>query len=155
MIEGVRLLPWVAAQHRLTPSAKTYDCTYCQQTLTREQRQHLRCGWIAGGVRRDSPEATTETAFGDWPQFQTWRGVQGAAIGGRLGPAVCPGYSTQLPIVQECARWWGWESRGVLPMQVETRELVVTPEVLDLADLFASEMGCAEAWELQERSNRR
>lgn len=154
VIEGVRLLPWVAVHERLTPSAKIYDCETCQASMSRDERLHLRCGWIPGGVTRETPDAITERAYGEWPPFQTYRGIRGRAVGGKLGPMVCPGYTKFLPEVTEVARFWGWEKRGIVAHQIEARGITLTDFFLDLADVFASEMASAESFEVEERTKR-
>lgn len=124
------------------------------ETTPYEYRRHLRCGWISGGVERAHPEARTERVLGEWRAPLVRRGVTGSAIGGELGPKVCPGYTIKLPQVREIARWWGWEKRGVLDIQIERRDLLVTEDVLDLADVFSSEAAQAESWETEQRMER-
>jgi len=138
-------------QRREAPQA--YDCTSCKKTVPLDQRKHLRCGWIKGGVVRD--EDDHEKVFGDWKKPLMYRGVRGSTYGGRLGPTTCPGYSCGLPQVIEVARAWGWEKRGSLAFQIEAREWLVTPAFLDLVDLFSSEQAESERWDFEQRHKKK
>jgi hypothetical protein len=77
--------------------------------------------------------------------------VRGTAIGGKLGPAVCPGYTIRLPEVQDVARFWAWEKRGVVELHARERALRLSSTFLDLTDVFAGEAALAERFESEER----
>lgn len=97
----------------------------------------MRCGWVPD--REWAP---------DDQQTRGWGMIEGSS----LQPTTCPGYTSQLPEVQEAARAWGWNERGGFVQRYQALGLPINEDLSDLVDVFAGEQAVAEAWELRQRS---
>lgn len=95
------------------------------------------CGWQHTS-KRTAPDASVVVGYS------------------RLTPTVCPGYSTQLPGVEETIRAYGWAERG--QVEVYTAPYRPTPKLVALVDVLASSVQRVEAQEIadaREESKRR
>lgn len=131
MIEGVRLLPYVATSERLGRRYFWQDCSKCKSNPHIE-RERFRCGFL--------PRSRW---IGPTPAGVLY--VPGTAL---KDPLCCPGYLAQLPAVHEVARAWGHWDKG----QLWQRYTDPPEQLVELVELFNQERAGAESYYLDEKS---
>lgn len=125
------LLPWLAANERLK-GREMYECGACMRAYNKHHRKMMKCGHI--------PQR-------EWLPTRDLRVVPGAPLIDDKPPAVCPGYTKRLPVVQEAARAWAYWEKG----QLQLRHPQPTEMLMTLIDVFAGQNAMAQAWESEER----
>ncbi len=106
MIEGLRFLPQVQAQR--DEGGWYLTCDDCN--LDRPHRRIFRCGWL--------PAVERTGGMGEFP-----------------GAAICPGYTTALPDVEEAYRALSWRRDGQLGELYDVPLTSLLRLCVDLADV--------------------
>jgi hypothetical protein len=115
-----------------------YNCDDCQEASDYNMRRRLRCGFIPRG---------RWIAYGDEPG--EIRSVVGPDSKGHAGvnPAFCPGYTIQLPQVQEVSRAWMWWDKSQLNQRIDNP----TERLMEYVERYAIEYGAACSWDMKNR----
>lgn len=139
------MLPWVSAQReRLKdptdlfpqgdPMADDYlDCGACRRMTSRAQRAGMACGWMPESERTGYEFMHPDGAPEDIK--------------------VCPGYTVNLPEVNEAARALSWRQDGQLTEFYDGEK--PTRPLRDAMDLIAAESKRVERHSLRETKKRR